>query len=92
MVKTLPILFTYFSKVFLYHNISDKSPNNLASALSVNRMFLDDYAVAARNYPSAKLEQVFNLLHEYDLRTKGVDNASASEGDIMKEMVYRILH
>lgn len=92
MVKTLPILFTYFSKVFLYHNIADKSPNNLAAALSVNRMFLDDYATAARNYPPAKLEQVFHLLHEFDLRTKGVDNASASEGDMMKEMVYRILH
>lgn len=92
MVKTLPILFNYFSKIFLYHNITDKSPNNLASALSVNRMFLDDYATAARNFPTAKLELVFHLLHEYDLRTKGVDNASATDGDLMKEMVFRILH
>jgi DNA polymerase-3 subunit delta len=92
MVKTLPILFNYFSKIFLYHNITDKSPNNLASALSVNRMFLEDYATAARNFPTAKLELVFHLLHEYDLRTKGVDNASATDGDLMKEMVFRILH
>jgi DNA polymerase III subunit delta len=92
MVKTLPILYIFFTKIFMYHNITDKSPNNLASALSVNRMFLDDYVVASRNYPPAKLEQVFHLLHEYDLRSKGVNNASASDGDLMKEMVYKILH
>jgi DNA polymerase III subunit delta len=92
MVKTLPILFSFFVKVFLYHNIADKSPNNLASNLSVNRMFLDDYATAARNYSPAKLEKVFHLMHQYDLRCKGVENASASDGDLMKEMVYKILH
>jgi DNA polymerase III subunit delta len=92
MVKTLPILYNFFSKVFLYQNIADKSPNNLAAALSVNRMFLDDYATAARNYPPAKLEQVFHLLHEYDLRTKGVESNSIPDGELMKEMVYRILH
>jgi DNA polymerase-3 subunit delta len=92
MVKTLPILFTYFSKVFQYHHIADKSTNNLASALSVNRMFLDDYVTAARNYPPAKLEQVFHLLHEYDLRTKGVESTAIPDGELMKEMIYKILH
>jgi DNA polymerase III subunit delta len=92
MVKTLPILYNYFTKVFIYHNIADKSPNNLASALSVNRMFLDDYITAARNYPPARLEKVFHLLHQYDLRCKGVENVSTSDGELMKEMVYRILH
>jgi DNA polymerase III subunit delta len=92
MVKTLPILYIFFSKVFLYQNTADKSPNNLASALSVNRMFVDDYATAARNYPPAKLEQVFHLLHEYDLRTKGVESTSIPDGELMKEMVYKILH
>ena len=92
MVKTLPILYIFFSKVFLYQNTADKSPNNLASVLSVNRMFVDDYAVAARNYSQAKLEQVFHLLHEYDLRSKGVESASIPQGELMKEMVYKILH
>ena len=55
-------------------------------------MFVDDYAVAARNYPQAKLEKVFHYLHEYDLRCKGVDNVSTTGGELMKEMVYKILH
>ncbi len=92
LVKTLPFLYSFFVKVFLYHNIADKSPNNVASALSINRMFIDDYATAARNYPMTKLEKVFHYLHDYDLRCKGVNNASASDGDMMKEMVYKILH
>jgi DNA polymerase-3 subunit delta len=92
LVKVLPILYNYFVKILMFHNTADKSDNNLASVLSVNRMFLDDYKIAARNYSPNKLEQVFNLLHQYDLRSKGVDNAATPDGELMKEMVYRILH
>jgi DNA polymerase III subunit delta len=92
LVKTLPILYNFFVKVFMYQNIADKSPNNLAAALSVNRMFLDDYATAARNYPPAKLEKVFHLLHQSDLRSKGVESSNIPDGELMKEMIYGILH
>ncbi len=92
IVKVIPILFLYFTKVLLYHNLKDKSPNNVASALSVNRMFIDDYATAAKNYNRQKLQDVFSFLREYDLRSKGVGNASTDSGELMKEMVYKILH
>lgn len=92
MIKTLPILYTFFVKVLLYYNVADKSSNNLASVLSVNRMFLDDYATAARNYSLAQLRRVFHLLHQFDIRCKGVDNASTSDGELMKELIYGILH
>jgi DNA polymerase-3 subunit delta len=92
VIKTLPILYNYFSKLLIYHNNGDNSPNNLASALSVNRIFLDEYIAAARNYQPEKLKKVFHLLHKYDLRCKGIENASATDGELMKELVYKILH
>ncbi len=92
IVKVIPILYSYFLKVFLYHNLKDKTPNNVASVLSVNRMFIDDYATAARNYPRQKLRLIFGYLREYDLRSKGVGSASTDSGELMKEMIYKMLH
>jgi DNA polymerase III subunit delta len=92
LVKVLPILFSFFSKILLLHYIEDKSRNGAASALSVNPFFVQDYQAAARNYPPAKVMQVISLLREYDLKAKGVDNISASDGDLMLELVFRILH
>ena len=54
--------------------------------------FLKDYKLAARNFPLAHSQQVISILSEYDLKSKGVERNSASDGDLLKEMVYRILH
>lgn len=92
LVKVIPILFAFFSKVLIYHTLEDKSRNNAAAALSVNPFFLNDYQQAAKNFPLARVTQVISILREYDLRSKGVDNGSATDGELMKEMVYRIIH
>ena len=92
LVKVIPILFMYFSKVLLYHTLEDKSRNNAASALSVNPFFLNDYQQAARNYSMDRLTGVISLLREYDLRSKGVDNGNATDGELMKELIYKIIH
>ncbi len=85
-------LYGYFSKVLRYQFLTDKSKFAAAQAMGVNAFFVDGYAVAARNYPTQKLKTVFALLKEYDLKSKGVDNPSIPYGELMKEMMYKILH
>jgi DNA polymerase-3 subunit delta len=92
LVKVVPILYGFFSKVLIYHHLQDKSKFNAASALSVNPYFLPDYQIAAKNYPVAKIASVISLLRVYDGKAKGVENASTSDGELMKELIYRILH
>jgi DNA polymerase-3 subunit delta len=92
IVKVIPMLYSFFSKVLVYHFLPDKSQKNVASALSVHPYFLNDFTRAARNYSPAKLTHVVSLLREYDLKAKGVDNASTTDGELLKEMIYRILH
>jgi DNA polymerase III subunit delta len=92
LVKIIPILYSYFSKVLTYHYLPDKSKNSVAAALSVNPFFVADYQQAARSFPVGKTISVISLLREYDLKSKGVDNASASDGELMKELIFKILH
>jgi DNA polymerase-3 subunit delta len=91
IVLVLGNLNNFFSKVLLYHYAKDKSPQNLARELGVSPYFLKDYELAARNYNYGKTMQIISLLREYDLKSKGVDS-NAENGELMKELMFKILH
>jgi len=92
LVMTIALLGGYFSKVLTYHYLPDKSQNNVAAALKVNPFFVKDYTLAAGNYPPGKTMDVISLLRQYDLRSKGFEGNSTEEGELLKEMVFRIIH
>jgi len=92
MVKTVIMLFSYFTKIMIYHQLTDKSKNNVASALSVNPNFVKDYEIAARNYNLKKLIPIITLMREYDLKAKGVNNISTDDGELLREMLFKIMH
>ena len=92
LVKIIPSLYSYFTKILIYHYLPDKSKNNAAAALGVNPFFIQDYVTAAKNYPVNRCVAIVSILREYDLKAKGLDNASANDGELMKEMVFRMLH
>ncbi|MBV8390332.1 MAG: DNA polymerase III subunit delta [Mucilaginibacter sp.] len=91
IVLVLGNLNNFFSKVLLYHYAKDKSPQNLARELGVNPYFIKDYELAARSYNYGKSMQIISLLREYDLKSKGVDS-NAGSGELMKELMFKILH
>ncbi len=92
MVLTVSLLFSFFSKVFTYHFLKDKSKGAVASALKINPYFVSEYELAAKRYAPPKLVEIFSLLRDYDLKSKGVGNSSATDGDLLREMIFRILH
>ncbi|WP_317898834.1 DNA polymerase III subunit delta [Aurantibacillus circumpalustris] len=85
-------LYGYFSKILKYHFLQDKSKFAAAQALGVNPFFVDGYAKAALNYNSSKLKLIFSYLKEIDLKSKGVDNSGVTYGELLKELVFKILH
>ena len=85
-------LFGYFSKILNYHFLEDKSQNNVASVLGVHPFFVKTYVAAAKNYSIKKLVEIISILREYDMKSKGWENVSASQADLQREMIYRILH
>jgi DNA polymerase-3 subunit delta len=94
LVKVIPMLFSYFSKILVYHHLEDKSRNNVAAALSISPFFVMDYQQAASSYTSSKVASIISVLREYDLKSKGVDSSSTSfpDGELMKELIFKILH
>jgi DNA polymerase-3 subunit delta len=91
IVLILGNLNNFFSKVLMYHYVKDKSAQNLARELGVNPYFVKDYEQAARNFDFYRSTLIIGWLREYDLKSKGL-NSSASHGELLKELVYKVLH
>jgi DNA polymerase-3 subunit delta len=91
LVMIVGTLQGFFNKVYMTHHFRNVMDKDLAAAIKVSPFFVKDYKAAAKNYNEQKLEQIFYILEEYDLRVKGVNNHSIKEGELMKEMVSRIL-
>ena len=92
LVVVLTQLFNFFSNLMLYHYLPDKSQGVVASELKINPYFVKDYQKAAQAFGAWKTMNIISFIRETDARYKGIDNPSASEGDIMKELIFKILH
>ena len=85
-------LFGFFSKLLTYHYLTDKSKNNVAAVLKVNPFFVREYENSASKYNVAKTVQIISLLRTYDMKSKGYGDPGTDPGDLLKELVFKILH
>jgi len=92
LVLTLGLLNSYFTKLMVVHASAGLGQGELAAALKVPPFFVKDYANAARNYPPGKLREVQHLLREADLKSKGLGNASADDGELLRELLARVMN
>ncbi|MCG9973220.1 DNA polymerase III subunit delta [Christiangramia crocea] len=92
LVVTISLLFSFFSQILQYHGLADKSKGSVAKQLGVNPYFVNDYVVAARNYPMKKVSRAISLLQETDVKSKGVGAANVSHGDLLKELLVKIMN
>ncbi len=91
MVVTVSLLFNFFAQLLHYHGLNDKSSRSVASALRINPYFVNEYITAARNYPMKKVSHVISTLREFDVKSKGVGANAVPQGDLLKELLVRIM-
>jgi DNA polymerase-3 subunit delta len=92
VIPIISILYLFFSKLLVLHATRDKSERNLASVLKTNPYFVKDYIVAARNYPVGKVAAIIHDLRHADLQSKGVNAANLPNGQILKELIFKMMH
>lgn len=94
LVLTVSTLFKYFLNLLTYHYQKKATPNiqEMAKLLGVHPFFMKDYVEGGRVYNAVKCAQVISLLREYDLKSKGVGNANIPDGQLLREMIFKIMH
>ena len=92
MVITISLLNSFFTQLLQYHGLKDKSKSSVAKTLGVSPYFVDDYTLAGRNYPMRKVAQIIALLRDADVKSKGVGANGMPQADILKELLFKVLH
>jgi DNA polymerase-3 subunit delta len=86
------MLHNYFMKVFLYHQLSNRSVKEIAAELGVNPFFIKDYKTAASKYSTQKIKTIISQIKTLDLKSKGVGSTDGGNYGELKELVFKIIH
>lgn len=92
VIPVVAFLYSFFSKLLVASQASDKSEKGLVNVLKVSPYAIRDYSLALRNYPAPKIMQNIGLLKDTDLKLKGVNSGSETDGQLLRELVYRLMH
>jgi len=93
MVLVLGNLFSFFNKLYVFHSVKNLDRQTQMKALRVyNDFFYRQTQKAANCYTPQKLREVFKLIHEADLKSKGVGMTSRNDDGLYKELIFKILN
>lgn len=87
----LPALYNFFSKMSQIFGVKG-GEKEIAAALGVHPFFVKDYMAAARQYGVEGTEKAILLLHNYNLRSIGINDSGVEDGELMKELAYKIMN
>ena len=89
----IPLLFNFFQNLMLAHYAPQKTDSGVAQFLDLRSAWgAKEYMTGLRNYSGMKTMQIIQEIRETDAKSKGLDNPNTPVGDLMKELVFFILH
>ena len=87
----LPALYASFSKVYTVFGMNDRSEAALKPHFYFNAVAVKNALETINNYGYEGIERILLLLHQYNLKGVGIDNAGTSDASLMKEMVVKMI-
>lgn len=89
----LAVLFNFYANLMLAYYAPDKSERGVAAQLGLRSEWLaKDYIIGMKSYSGVKVMKIIEAIRTCDARSKGIDNPSTCDGEILKELVFFILH
>ena len=87
----LPALYSFFSKVYMIHGLRDKDDKSVAAALGIRDFQTKELINTVRLYSHGQVETVLLLLHQYNLKSVGVNSAGTETASLLKELVVKMM-
>lgn len=85
-------MFSFFANLMIFHYLADKSQGNVAVELKINPYFVKDYERASKIFNQRKTLNIIAWIRETDARSKGIESNNIDDGELLKELIYKILH
>ncbi len=90
---TLSLLFSFFANLMMAYYAPEKSEQGIASFVGLKAPWqAKEYMIAMRRYSGVKTMQIINEIRTTDAKSKGVENSLLSDADLLRELVFKILH
>jgi DNA polymerase-3 subunit delta len=86
----LPLLYSFFSKVYMLFGADMSDDRSLASQLGIPPFSIRNYKEAARLYGYQGTELTLLLLHQYNLKSVGVGATSTEDSSLLKELIFKM--
>lgn len=86
-----PSLYNFFSKVQMVYYVPAQNEKALASAIGVSAWFVKDYVNTAKRYTAGEVEKTILLLHQYNLKSIGINDSGTGDAELLKEMVVKMI-
>ena len=92
--QILPLLFNYFQNLIIAFYCPQRgSQEAVAKWLDLKSPWAaKDYMTGMRNYSGMKVMQIISKIRETDAKSKGLDNPNTPVGELVRELVFFILH
>lgn len=93
LVVTMAVLFNFFSNLMLSFYATDRSEQGIAAALGLKNPYMArEYQQAMKSYNAYKTMAIISLLRTYDAKSKGFENSHVSDSELLKELLYKMMH
>jgi DNA polymerase III subunit delta len=92
IIQVIAQAFNMFQNLMKIHFLQNKSPDSVASILRLHPFVAKEFITATRIFNPKKIAINISVLHEYDLKSKGVGDAGTSDAELLKELIYKLLH
>lgn len=90
---SLSLIFNFFSNLMLAYYAPEKSEQGIAAQLGLRSPWQSkEYLAAMRKYSAMKVMYIISDIRECDARSKGVNNPSTENGELLRELIFKILH
>jgi DNA polymerase III subunit delta len=92
LVVIIPAFFKYFSQLMRVHFTPNKTREGIASSVGVHPFVAGELLANRQHYDPKKIAVIIALLHEDDLKAKGMGNSQTNSAELLKELVFQILY
>ncbi len=92
LVAVVGNLFNFFASLMRMHFLKGVSDGEIAKKIGMHPYVVGKYKNYLRVYNPKKISANIATLHEYDLKSKGIDNSHFTEGELMRELVFKLMN
>jgi len=92
LIPNLTLLFNFFTRLLALHQAGPNPSDSDLAKLGIQKFAAKEYQQAQRHYDTARCLDIIHLIRRADAQSKGIESGSMDEGEILRELVWLILH